>query len=314
MAINGGTYPDTSNTSNAGGYNSGLQWQCVEFINRYYYQIYNKDIKVGGGNAQDYWSLASTKGLVAYPNAGSVAPQVGDIIVSTGISGNVGHVAIVWKIEAGKIHLVEQNWHEGAGDIDHVLSLSSGNKVEDFSASYPVTGWLRLPTSQTIVFQPGSEGFDTVYGTVYAAGPNGNAETLYDGGWADYYYDYFMWDLSSLPPTANVKSVLLYLYFNASGNDPAFQIQRVTSSWDESSLTRSNHPTSVAWGSWTGIVNTGWYTLDITELYTNWKDGTWPNYGIVLVPTANNNTNGYIISSDYKADPALRPKLVITTQ
>lgn len=171
-----------------------------------------------------------------------------------------------------------------------------------------------LSPSSTMIFQPGSEGFDTGYGTVYAPGPNGNAETLYDGGWGDYYYNFFMWDLSSLPSAANVSNVLLYLYFNATGHDPAFQVQRTTSLWKEETLTRYNYPTAVAWGNWTGLINTGWYSLDITELYKNWKNGIWPNYGIELVPTANNNTNGNIISSDYQADPALRPKLVITTQ
>lgn len=148
LAINQQVYADAYNTSNAGGYNSGLQWQCVEFINRYYYQIYGKDIKVGGGNAKDYWSLASAKGLVAYPNGGTVPPQVGDIIVSkgNGASGNVGHVAIVKSVSANKIHLVEQNWHEGLGDLDHVLAISSGNKIANFSSAYPVTGWLRLAT------------------------------------------------------------------------------------------------------------------------------------------------------------------------
>ena len=166
--------------------------------------------------------------------------------------------------------------------------------------------------ASTLVFQPGSDGFDTFYGTYYAPGPNGDAQTLYDGGWGDYYYDFFKWDLSSLPSPNNVSKVLLYLYFNATGNDPAFQVQRVTSPWDEDILTRNSHPSATAWGNWTGIINTGWYSLDITELYKNWKNGTWPNYGIELVPTKNGHTNGNIIASDYQAEPTLRPKLVIT--
>jgi hypothetical protein len=156
-AANPCTYPDTYNTDNAGGYNSGIQWQCVEFINRYYYQIYDKDIRVGGGNAKDYFSntLANTKGLVKYLNDGSGLPQIGDIVVSVGNGINVGHVAIVTSIGANYVHLAEQNWHEGLGDLDHVLAIKSGNIVADFSSSYPTTGWLRLPVaSLTIPSEP----------------------------------------------------------------------------------------------------------------------------------------------------------------
>ena len=110
-----------------------------------------------------------------------------------------------------------------------------------------------------------------------------------------------------------MSTVVLQLYFQTTGNDPAFQVLRVTSPWDEAALSRSNTPTATAWGNWTGIVQTGWYSLDITELYKNWKNGTWPNYGIELAPTYTVQTNGAITSSDYQADPTLRPKLIITT-
>lgn len=173
-----------------------------------------------------------------------------------------------------------------------------------------------VPESKNIiVFQPGPEGFDTFYGTVYSEGPNENAQVLNYGGWGDYYYDYFRWDISSLPASSNVSKVLLYLFFNVANNDPAFNVQRVTESWDEASLTRSNNPSTIEFKSWRGIKNkSGWFAIDITELYKNWKDGTWPNYGIKLVPTANNNTNGNIISCENEVDPKLRPKLVITTK
>lgn len=156
--VNPKTYPDSYNTNNASGYNSGWQWQCVEFVNRYYYQTFGKDIRVALGNAKDYYNLASTKGFVAYPNDGrNGLPQEGDVIVSqgNGTSNNVGHVAIVWKVDSKAIHLVEQNWHEGIGDLDHVLTISTGNKVADFSPAYPVTGWLRLPSPSPTVTATG---------------------------------------------------------------------------------------------------------------------------------------------------------------
>jgi hypothetical protein len=147
-AANPYTYPDTRNANNSRGYISGIEWQCVEFVNRYYYQIYGTDVRVGLGDAKDYWGLAEEKGLVQEVNGGSVAPQTGDIVVSLGdgTSKNVGHVAIVNYVSGGYVHLFEQNWHEGKGDLDHVLAMMPGNMVADFSPSYPVNGWLRLRT------------------------------------------------------------------------------------------------------------------------------------------------------------------------
>lgn len=158
MAVNHQIYPDTYNTNNLGGYNSGLQWQCVEFINRYYYQTYGQDIRVGFGNAQDYFSdtLSQMKGLVKYFNDGSSLPQVGDIIVSTGSANNVGHVAIVRAVTTNSIHLAQQNYTETIGDSDFVLSITSENKVADFSSSYPVTGWLR--SAGWLSFKEGNPG------------------------------------------------------------------------------------------------------------------------------------------------------------
>ena len=157
ISINNQTIPDTYNTNNAGSYNSGLQWQSVEYVNRYYHQVYaNADISIGGADAKDYWSLYAQKGLDRFPNGGSVPPQIGDVIVSVGngAAGNVGHVAIVKYVTPTTVHVVQQNFTETVGDLDYVLSLSHvGNSytVSPFAgtinnASYPVTGWLRLPT------------------------------------------------------------------------------------------------------------------------------------------------------------------------
>lgn len=53
-----------------------------------------------------------------------------------------------------------------------------------------------------------------------------------------------------------------------------------------------------------------WYVIDISDLYNAWQTGT-PNYGIQLRPTGNNNQFSVFHSSDYTADPSLRPRLVI---
>jgi hypothetical protein len=56
-----------------------------------------------------------------------------------------------------------------------------------------------------------------------------------------------------------------------------------------------------------------WYSIDITDLYNAWMDGTYPNYGIQLWPVSNNNRWSEFYSSDYADDPSLRPRLVVIT-
>ncbi len=52
-------------------YNTGMKWQCVEYVNRYYYVIYGQKIRIPGTNADEYYDAASDRGLVAYPNGGT---------------------------------------------------------------------------------------------------------------------------------------------------------------------------------------------------------------------------------------------------
>jgi hypothetical protein len=168
-----------------------------------------------------------------------------------------------------------------------------------------------------VVLQPGpGDGKDTCWGTVYVDGvtqPCYDNPSMYTGGWGDFYYNYFEFNLTGAPGAAETVSAVLHLYFNHAGlNDPAFEIHRVTEPWTESGVTRYNNPAATFYRTWgTPIVNTAWYTVDITDLYIGWQNGTYPNYGIKLVPTRNDRTNGSVHTAEY-GDPALRPKLVIT--
>lgn len=173
---------------------------------------------------------------------------------------------------------------------------------------------LRTPksSSSTFVIQPGPEGTDTCYGTVYATKGTPDAASLYIGGWGDWYYDFFWFDLAGSPSAAETASAKLYLYGSAP-NDPGFKLNRITESWTEAGVTLANNPASVFYkkfGSFT-VGADGWSSVDITKLYKNWKKGRYPNYGVKLVPTRNNQTNGWIASSDHE-NSAIRPKIIVT--
>jgi surface antigen len=122
----------------------GYQFQCVEYINRFYVEALGHENMRGTGNARDYYSTAASRDLDAYLNDGSVCPQVGDILCSNG--GTHGHIAIVKQLSWGTVHVIQQNWFNDRGDDDMTLTLtrSIGHyNVSGFNGSYPIQGWLR---------------------------------------------------------------------------------------------------------------------------------------------------------------------------
>jgi len=121
-----------------------------------------------------------------------------------------------------------------------------------------------------------------------------------------------MFDLTGSPSAADTVSAKLYLYGSAP-NDPVFKLNRITKSWTESGVTLANNPASVFYknfGSF-AVGADAWNSIDITKLYKGWKKGKYPNYGIKLVPTKNNHTNGGIASSD-NDNSVIRPKIIVT--
>ncbi len=138
---NANTSPTTYNYYN--GINTGYKWQCVEFINRYYLQVYGMDIRgTTGGNAYQYYSLASQKGLLAYVNEGPTPPRVGDILCFSGGTGN-GHVSIITEVGSNQIKVAHQN----VGSLVPIgcsFSRTNGNKITPWSG-YTCQGWLRKP-------------------------------------------------------------------------------------------------------------------------------------------------------------------------
>ncbi len=195
-----------------------------------------------------------------------------------------------------------------ATHIGTVSNESSGLSVVQSEKPSPTPTPTPTP-SNIFTIQPGPEGKDTCYGTVYVTNGDPNAGSLYAGGWGDWYYDFFEFDLTGSPSAADTVSATLYLYGSAP-NDPVFQLNRITQSWTESGVTLANNPASVFYknfGSF-AVGTDAWSLVDITDLYKDWKNGTYPNFGVKLVPTRNNHTNGWIASSDNTTSD-IRPKI-----
>jgi photosystem II stability/assembly factor-like uncharacterized protein/surface antigen len=126
-------------------------FQCVEFVNRYYRQIYNLSISAGG-KAKNYYEKLHNEGFKHYSNGNTtIKPQIGDIIVFN--NGNDGHAAIVNKVSANTVTVTQQNYfYEGQPKenllnehMNFDLKFNSVNNLifGDKGLSAHCTGWIR---------------------------------------------------------------------------------------------------------------------------------------------------------------------------
>jgi len=131
--------------SNRNGYDTGYQWQCVEYTTAYYWMVYK--LKIRGGNANTFYSDATAKVLDRFANGGTVPPQSGDLLCSAG--GSYGHVSIARSVTTSgspSVYHIQQNWYNDYRDENAYLKLTVSNgkyTLSGYSSSYPIQGWLR---------------------------------------------------------------------------------------------------------------------------------------------------------------------------
>jgi len=130
------------------GYNVGLNYQCVEFVKRYYLEHYDHRMPNSYGHAKAFFDttladgvLNKDRGLLQFSNPSSTAPRVGDLVVMGAWAGNsFGHVAIISALEGDEVEIVQQNTRSTRNSFD--LENSDGRyRIE----SDRILGWLRLP-------------------------------------------------------------------------------------------------------------------------------------------------------------------------
>ena len=93
-------------------------------------------------------------------------------------------------------------------------------------------------------------------------------------------------DLSSIPPGATIDTADILVHLDHSGpEDAAIRLLKVTSPWDEGSVTWNSAPSVSGPYSYANVETTaGWYTWSVTSLVQEWvyTPTTNPNYGISL--------------------------------
>lgn len=133
-----------------GGYNLGLKWQCVEFVKRYYFDVYHHSFPNSYGHAKDFFDAAVLDGnlnparnLLQFANGGGTLPTKGDIVVFDASYWNpYGHVAIVSDVSDDELRVIQQNAGP-FGSSRKSISLKSDGMW--FTLPEPVLGWLRKP-------------------------------------------------------------------------------------------------------------------------------------------------------------------------
>ncbi|HEU0050807.1 MAG TPA: CHAP domain-containing protein [Patescibacteria group bacterium] len=122
----------------------GLEFECVELVNRYYYEHERHKNMSRSGHADSYFYDPGSKKLVSYANGSATPPQVNDILVFDRDSrgGDHGHVAIVTNVGPREICVVQQHsalWHT-------CLPMSNKNGLWTVGAllpDLPCVGWSR---------------------------------------------------------------------------------------------------------------------------------------------------------------------------
>lgn len=136
-------------------------------------------------------------------------------------------------------------------------------------------------------------------------------------------HPYIEFDLSALDPNCPVSSANLILTRNSSsggGSDFEFQVRRLTTYWEESTVTWSS-PWSAVGGDYTSTIYATaiggssdpegtTYSLDISSLVQEWLNGT-PNYGLVVLPPQNSDFNWFYLYSDDASGVNDRPHLEV---
>jgi hypothetical protein len=125
-------------------------------------------------------------------------------------------------------------------------------------------------------------------------------------------------DLSAIPPGQVIQTASLQLYLRSvyTGSGAAatntIGVHRVANSWTEAGVAWNNQPGHAGTAAATtavGQITGNWYVWDITNLVRNWYNGTYPNYGLMLISQAETTCNMRYFDSRENVNDA---RLVIT--
>jgi hypothetical protein len=134
-------YWNAGNVNNGCDAAYGINYQCVELVQRYFAVRWGYPAIWRGVEGAADMRTNHPAGVQFVPNGGTPGPQRGDALLFYG--GAFGHVALVKQVNRdGTLDLVEENWSP-TGEAK--LAIYAGNVVsirDSTIGSYTVAGWL----------------------------------------------------------------------------------------------------------------------------------------------------------------------------
>lgn len=132
------------------GYNLGLEYQCVEFVKRYYYEHFNHKMPDSYGHAISFYdkkvsdgNMNTQRNLIQYSNSSISVPKESDLIIMAGsLFNKYGHVAIISKVTENSVEIIQQNPGPFSPSRE-VFELSKTTEGKWKIGNNRVLGWLR---------------------------------------------------------------------------------------------------------------------------------------------------------------------------
>lgn len=178
-----------------------------------------------------------------------------------------------------------------------------------------VLGLFVLPafaSAAVVTVKPGPfpDGMDVWFGSVFNTSSQHDGKLLV-GGWGDEYDTYTRYNLSGLPQTAT-QAILWFNAFPRNDGSTLTNINwyQVNGQWHAGSIAWGSQPPSTFVGSTGNVPASGWYGINITSFYNNWRSGnpSTSNFGFRLRPVGTNNQFDQFYGSA-TGNTALRPQL-----
>lgn len=122
----------------------GLEYECVEFVNRYYASVLHHRNLTQNGNADSYFHDPGPKRLVAFPNGSTTPPEPNDILVfdPDGPGGDPGHVGIVYEVSSTRVCFAQQNMPQLSACLS--VRVQNGSwSLSPLANNRPCLGWSR---------------------------------------------------------------------------------------------------------------------------------------------------------------------------
>jgi hypothetical protein len=199
----------------------------------------------------------------------------------------------------------------------------TGNVSVNSSETAYVNWALTYADSQTLTIQPNASDGKDAYVYEYTPDTNAGAEAgmaVGGDGSARRNRIYIQFSLNSIPSTVVIENATIGLYYvtsDAAAVQGPVGVYKVTSIWNESTITWNSQPTFDATAIDSVLVPASkilsFLSWDVTSLVSSWRDLSTSNYGMVLMD-ADESTNERwksFLSSD-SADAGTYPNLTIT--